>query len=69
MTRAAARTASRFRTSSPGTDIKARVTVLAEGNWGHLTGPAIREFDLAENREPQVWELGRQGDLEGPQAA
>jgi len=42
----------------PGTDIKARVTVLAEGNWGHLTGPAIREFDLAEDREPQVWELG-----------
>jgi electron-transferring-flavoprotein dehydrogenase len=42
----------------PGTDIKARVTVLAEGNWGHLTGPAIREFDLADNREPQVWELG-----------
>ena len=42
----------------PGTDIKARVTVLAEGNWGHLTGAAIREFDLAEDREPQVWELG-----------
>jgi electron-transferring-flavoprotein dehydrogenase len=42
----------------PGTDIKAKVTVLAEGNWGHLTGPAIREFDLAANREPQVWELG-----------
>jgi electron-transferring-flavoprotein dehydrogenase len=42
----------------PGTDIKAQVTVLAEGCWGHLTGAAIREFDLAENREPQVWELG-----------
>ncbi|WP_249009203.1 electron-transfer flavoprotein:ubiquinone oxidoreductase [Conexibacter sp. DBS9H8] len=42
----------------PGTDIKAKVTVLAEGNWGHLTGAAIREFDLAENREPQIWELG-----------
>jgi electron-transferring-flavoprotein dehydrogenase len=42
----------------PGTDIKARATVLAEGCWGHLTGPAIREFDLAEGREPQVWELG-----------
>jgi electron-transferring-flavoprotein dehydrogenase len=42
----------------PGSDIKARVTVLAEGNWGHLTGAAIREFDLAEDREPQVWELG-----------
>jgi electron-transferring-flavoprotein dehydrogenase len=42
----------------PGTDIKARVTVLAEGCWGHLTGAAIREFNLAEGREPQVWELG-----------
>jgi electron-transferring-flavoprotein dehydrogenase len=42
----------------PGTDIKARATVLAEGCWGHLTGAAIREFDLAEGREPQVWELG-----------
>jgi electron-transferring-flavoprotein dehydrogenase len=42
----------------PGTDIKAKVTVLAEGNWGHLTGAAIREFGLGENREPPVWELG-----------
>ena len=42
----------------PGTDIKAKATVLAEGCWGHLTGAAIREFDLAEGREPQVWELG-----------
>src|SRR5271155_4057622 len=42
----------------PGTDIKAQATVLAEGCWGHLTGAAIREFKLADNREPQVWELG-----------
>ncbi len=42
----------------PGTDIKAEVTVLAEGCWGHLTGAAIKEFNLAEGREPQVWELG-----------
>jgi electron-transferring-flavoprotein dehydrogenase len=42
----------------PGTDIKAAVTVLAEGCWGHLTGAAIREFNLAQGREPQVWELG-----------
>jgi electron-transferring-flavoprotein dehydrogenase len=42
----------------PGTDIKAQATVLAEGCWGHLTGAAIKEFGLAENREPQVWELG-----------
>jgi electron-transferring-flavoprotein dehydrogenase len=42
----------------PGTDIAARATVLAEGTWGHLTGAAIREFDLAKDREPQVWALG-----------
>ena len=42
----------------PGTDIGAKVTVLAEGCWGHLTGAAIKEFDLAEGSEPQVWELG-----------
>jgi electron-transferring-flavoprotein dehydrogenase len=42
----------------PGTDIKAQFTVLGEGCWGHLTGAAIREFDLAAGAEPQVWELG-----------
>jgi electron-transferring-flavoprotein dehydrogenase len=42
----------------PGTDIGAKVTVLAEGCWGHLTGAAIKEFNLGEGREPQVWELG-----------
>jgi electron-transferring-flavoprotein dehydrogenase len=42
----------------PGTDIGAKVTVLAEGCWGHLTGAAIKEFDLGAYREPQVWELG-----------
>ncbi len=47
-----------LRNFEPGTDIKAKVTVLAEGCWGHLTGAAIKEFELGENREPQVWELG-----------
>jgi electron-transferring-flavoprotein dehydrogenase len=42
----------------PGTDIKAHATVLAEGCWGSITGAAIRAFDLAEGRDPQVWELG-----------
>ncbi len=42
----------------PGTDIKAHATVLAEGCWGHITGAAIKEFDLGGGREPQVWELG-----------
>src|ERR1700729_4184242 len=47
-----------LRNFEPGTDIKAQATVLAEGCWGHLTGAAIKEFGLAEGREPQVWELG-----------
>jgi electron-transferring-flavoprotein dehydrogenase len=42
----------------PGADVTAQATVLAEGTWGHLTGAAIREFDLAHGREPQVWALG-----------
>ncbi|MBA2630285.1 MAG: 4Fe-4S dicluster domain-containing protein [Thermoleophilaceae bacterium] len=42
----------------PGTDIAAKATVLAEGCWGHLTGAAIRQFELGEDREPMVWELG-----------
>jgi electron-transferring-flavoprotein dehydrogenase len=47
-----------LRNFEPGTDITARATVLAEGCWGHLTGAAIKEFELARGREPQVWELG-----------
>ncbi len=47
-----------LRNFEPGTDMKAQAVVLAEGCWGHLTGAAIREFDLAAGREPQVWELG-----------
>ena len=41
----------------PGSDLVARVTVLAEGTQGHLTGVAIDRFGLA-GAEPQVWELG-----------
>jgi electron-transferring-flavoprotein dehydrogenase len=42
----------------PGSDVTAQATVLAEGTWGHLAGPAIKEFGLARDREPQVWALG-----------
>jgi electron-transferring-flavoprotein dehydrogenase len=42
----------------PGSDVTAKATVLAEGTWGHLTGAAIKEFALADGREPQVWALG-----------
>jgi electron-transferring-flavoprotein dehydrogenase len=41
----------------PGADLVAKVTVLAEGTQGHLTGVAIDHFGLQGN-EPQVWELG-----------
>jgi electron-transferring-flavoprotein dehydrogenase len=41
----------------PGSDVVARATVLAEGNWGHLTGAALRALDLAPT-DPQVWALG-----------
>jgi electron-transferring-flavoprotein dehydrogenase len=42
----------------PGSDVTAQATVLAEGTWGHLTGAAIREFNLAAHSDPQVWSLG-----------
>jgi electron-transferring-flavoprotein dehydrogenase len=53
----------RNRTGNPlgnfeaGSDVLARVTVLAEGTQGHLTGAAIERFSLA-GRHPQVWALG-----------
>ncbi len=40
-----------------GSDVVARVTVLAEGTQGHLTGIALDRFDL-HGDDPQVWELG-----------
>ena len=41
----------------PGNDIEARVTVLAEGTQGYLTGAAIDRFALG-SPHPQQWELG-----------
>jgi electron-transferring-flavoprotein dehydrogenase len=40
----------------PGSDLTARVTILAEGTQGHLTGVAMRRFGLTS--KPQVWALG-----------
>ena len=44
-------------TFEPGSDIVARLTVLAEGTQGHLTGAAIARFGL-EGVQPQIWALG-----------
>ena len=41
----------------PGSDVQAKVTVLAEGTQGHLTGIALDHFAL-EGESPQVWALG-----------
>src|ERR671930_2103163 len=41
----------------PGSDVVARVTVLAEGTQGHLTGAALDRFGL-RSEYPQTWELG-----------
>jgi len=41
----------------PGSDITARVTILAEGTQGYLTGAALDRFGLRSER-PQVWALG-----------
>jgi electron-transferring-flavoprotein dehydrogenase len=41
----------------PGADLVAKVTVLAEGTQGHLTGVALDHFGLRGD-EPQVWEIG-----------
>jgi electron-transferring-flavoprotein dehydrogenase len=40
----------------PGSDITARVTILAEGTQGHLTGVALHRFGMQSR--PQVWALG-----------
>ncbi len=46
-----------FGNFEPGSDVHARVTVLAEGTQGHLTGVALDRFGL-EGESPQVWALG-----------
>jgi electron-transferring-flavoprotein dehydrogenase len=40
-----------------GSDIAARVTILAEGTQGYLTAAALDRFGL-QGDEPQVWALG-----------
>ena len=44
-------------TSSRGRTSTARVTILAEGTQGHLTGAALDHFGLRSDN-PQVWALG-----------
>jgi electron-transferring-flavoprotein dehydrogenase len=41
----------------PGSEVRARVTILCEGTGGHLTGAALSHFGLA-GASTQVWALG-----------
>lgn len=45
-------------TYSPGYDIQARLTVLAEGTRGSLTKQLISENKLDSGRNPQIWGVG-----------
>jgi electron-transferring-flavoprotein dehydrogenase len=42
----------------PGVDVRAKVTVLAEGVRGSLTKQAIERFSLDAGRNPQVYSVG-----------
>src|SRR5437762_13919976 len=42
----------------PGIDIRAKITILAEGARGSLTKQLIRKFNLDQDRNPQVFAAG-----------
>ena len=43
---------------TPGIDIKAKVTVLAEGARGHLTKRLVKQFALDADSDPQGYSIG-----------
>jgi electron-transferring-flavoprotein dehydrogenase len=42
----------------PGIDIRAKITILAEGSRGSLTKQLVRRFNLHADRNPQVYTVG-----------
>ncbi|HVM92045.1 MAG TPA: electron transfer flavoprotein-ubiquinone oxidoreductase [Terriglobales bacterium] len=42
----------------PGYDVKAKVTILAEGTRGSLTKQLVQKFDLMKDRNPQTYGIG-----------
>jgi electron-transferring-flavoprotein dehydrogenase len=45
-------------TFEPGVDIRAKVTILADGVRGNLTKALVRRLALDEGRQPQIYALG-----------
>lgn len=42
----------------PPTEVRAKITILAEGSRGHLTKVLSEKLKLSQNRNPQVYSLG-----------
>jgi len=42
----------------PPTEVRAKIVILAEGSRGHLTKRLVEKFDLAKDKNPQVYSLG-----------
>ena len=42
----------------PPTDVRAKITILAEGTRGHLTKVLVQKLNLSQNRNPQIYSLG-----------
>jgi electron-transferring-flavoprotein dehydrogenase len=42
----------------PGMDIRAKITILAEGSRGSLTKQLVQKFKLDDGRNPQVYTIG-----------
>src|SRR5690606_28515543 len=53
-----ARDGSHKPTYTQGIDIRARVTVLAEGARGHLTKRLLKRFELERDCDPQTFSIG-----------
>jgi len=52
----------------PPTEVRAKIIILAEGARGHLTKRLIEKFDLAKDKNPQVYSLGVKELWEVPEA-
>ena len=55
---ASASTASARSTFEPGVDIRAKVTIFADGVRGNLTKSLVRQLGLDDGRSPQLYALG-----------
>jgi len=53
----------------PPTEVRAKIIIFAEGARGHLTKRVIEKFDLAKDKNPQVYSLGVKELWEVPEGA